>query len=43
MSRVVGWWHGNPAFVGLGTVVPGGKKGGAPAFVGLRINVHGWS
>ena len=45
MSRVVGWWFGN-IFRRLTASEPLSQvcnKGGAPAFVGLGTNVHGWS
>ena len=45
MSRVVGWWYDNVfwriAASQLWSQVR--NKGGAPAFVGLGTNVHGWS
>ena len=44
MSRVVGWWYGN-SFRHLSPSEPLSQVGneGAPAFVGLETNVHGWS
>ena len=45
MSRVVRWWNGN-IFRRLSASEPFsqvGNEGGAPAFVGLGTNYHGWS
>ena len=45
MSRVIGCWYGN-IFRRLSASEPlskVGHKGGAPAFVDLGTDVHGWS